>query len=60
MNEDAQDPLRILTQAGLPEAFLLTRERLDNPVNLLAEEPVPQKDTLGSEAPVSDVPRARL
>ena len=32
---EGKDPLDVLVEAGLPEAFLLTQERLDRPINSL-------------------------
>jgi len=54
-NASTRDPLDVLVEGGLPRAFLLTRERLEKPVNLHVERPCAEHDTLGGEAPVGPI-----
>jgi len=57
LNKDdvSGDPLDVLVEGGLPRAFLLTRERLEKPVNLHIDQPHAEHDTLGGEAPVGRI-----
>jgi len=53
--DTSRDPLDVLVEGGLPRAFLLTRERLEKPVNLHVDRPHAEHDTLGGEAPVGPI-----
>jgi hypothetical protein len=57
LNEDdpSRNPLDVLVEGGLPRAFLLTRERLEKPVNLHVDRPHAAHDTLGGETPVEPI-----
>jgi hypothetical protein len=57
LNEEdsSRNPLDVLVEGGLPRAFLLTRERLEKPVNIHLGRPHAEHDTLGAEAPVGPI-----